>query len=61
MQPTEVNVFTVQQPVGSNMPISQDQSMVNSTESNLDSLAISYNDDQLADLDLWNGLFALTF
>ena len=61
MQLVEVNVFTVQQPIESNMPISQDQGMVNNTESNLDSLAISYNDDQLANLNLWNGLFALTF
>jgi len=33
--------------------------MVFSAESNMNSLAIPYNNNQPADPDLWNGLFAL--
>jgi len=33
--------------------------MNNSIKHRLETLAIPYNDNQLVDLDLWNGFFAL--
>jgi len=40
------------------MSVPQGQDISNNTEPMLKSLAISYNNNQLADLELWNSLFA---
>ena len=58
MQSARVNVSIARLLAGSNMSISQGQDMAISTEPNVNSSAIPYNNNQLADLDLWDGLFA---
>ena len=52
-------MFVVGQPAGINMSIPYSQDIENSTEPIIESLAIPYNNNQLVNLDLWNGLFAL--
>ena len=41
------------------MPTPQSQGIAFSTESNVNSLSIPYNNNQPANLDLWYGLFTL--
>ena len=60
MQLAEDNMSAVQQPTESNVPMSQDQGIDNSAESSLNTLAIPYDNNQLANLDLWDSFFALT-
>ena len=50
-------MLTGLQPVGNNMSMHLGQSMENSTEPALETLALSYNKNELADPDLWDGLF----
>ena len=52
MQLAEDNMSAVQQPTESNVPMSQDQGIDNSAESSLNTLAIPYDNNQLANLDL---------
>jgi len=57
IQPVGVNISTVRPSAESNIPIPQGQSMANSAKLNVNSLAIPYNNNQLANLDLWDSLF----
>ena len=49
MQPAGVNVSAARQPADSNTPEPQDY---------LGAFVIPYSDNQLADPDLWNGVFS---
>ena len=54
------NILAVNQPTTSNMFVSQDNRFISSTEVTLNTSVLPYNNNQPANLDLWNSLFALT-
>jgi len=56
-QPSTVSQPVDRQPTKINMSVPQDQDISNNTEPMLESSAIPYNDNQLADPELWNSLF----
>ena len=60
MQPTGVDMSAARQPVETNISMSQDQDMDNSTKPMLEFSVIPYNNNQPADSDLWNSLFPLS-
>ena len=45
------------QPIRTNVSVPQGQEISNNAELMLESSAIPYNNNQLADLELWDGLF----
>ena len=57
-QSAEINMFLAGQPAGINVSMPHGQGMKENTEPMIESLAIPYDNDQLADPDLWDGLFA---
>ena len=59
-QTVENNMSAVNQSTNSNVSIPQSNSPFLSTEVTLNTLALLYNNDQLADPDLWDGLFTPT-
>jgi len=56
-QPSTVSQPADRQPTKTNMSVPQDQDTLNNTEPMLESSAIPYDDNQLADSELWNSLF----
>ena len=46
------------QPIRTNIFVSQDQDMFNNAKLMLEFLAIPYDDNQLANLELWDSLFS---
>jgi len=57
-QPAEVNLSIARQPAKVNMSMLHGQSMESSVKPMLEPLVILYNNNQPADPNLWNGLFA---
>ena len=52
------NVSAINQPAASNMSVLQDNILISSTGATLNASVIPYSNNQLANLDLWDSLFA---